>query len=159
MFKKLFKKQETIEFLMPLSGTVRPIDEAPDAVFSSKMMGDGFCIEPSDGHLYSPVSSKVVSIFPTKHCIGLIDDAGYEWLIHFGVDTVNLNGEGFKLMVQTGQRVEAGQLLLSVDIQSVINHVPSLITPVIITNLHEQKISVPFIGEVSCKDKYSIRII
>lgn len=159
MFKKLFKKNQNIEFLMPITGTVMPITEAPDEVFSGKMMGDGFCILPAEGKVYSPVSGKVISIFPTKHCIGLVDDKGNEWLIHFGMDTVNLNGEGFELKVEANQTVEAGQLMLEVDIAGIKDKIPSLVTPVVLTNLSDQSIKVQFAGKVDCKDKYVIEVI
>lgn len=159
MFKKLFgKKKKELHFLMPVSGEILPITDSPDEVFSSKMMGDGFCIMPSDGRVYAPVSGKVASVFPTKHCVGLIDEAGNEWLIHFGMDTVKLNGQGIEMHVVASQEVQAGQLLMEVDLESLGSQVPSLMTPVVLTNLGDRKISVEFSGSVESKAPFAIVI-
>lgn len=158
MFKKLFKKYESIEFNMPISGEVVAITEAPDPVFSEKMMGDGFCINPLDGKVYSPVKGLIVSVFPTKHCVGIRDEVGREWLIHFGMDTVKLNGEGFDMHVTEGQNVLEGDLLFEVDIDSVKESIPSLITPVVITNLEDKTLSVTFTGNVTCNNKYEMQM-
>ena len=117
MFKKFLKKNNDFILEIPLSGDMKPISEAPDPVFAQKMMGDGFCIDPSVGELYSPVNGEVVTVFPTKHCFGIRAEEGHEILIHFGMDTVKLNGEGFELHVNEGDVVKAGQLLLNVDIE------------------------------------------
>lgn len=160
MFKKLFgKKTKDLEFLMPASGEIRPIEESPDEVFSQKMMGDGFCIMPSEGKIYSPVTGTIASVFPTKHCVGIIDTAGNEWLIHFGMDTVKLNGEGIECFVVSGQSVQAGDLLLSADLQELSAKVESLMTPVILTNLGERAITIDFAGRVEAKAPYAIGIV
>ncbi|WP_396126146.1 PTS glucose transporter subunit IIA [Anaerobacillus sp. CMMVII] len=99
------------------------------------MMGDGFAIVPSDGKVFAPVAGEIVNLFPTKHAIGIKSTGGLEVLIHFGIDTVNLKGEGFKTHVQQGDRITQGQLLLEVDLSFVKERVPSLVTPVIFTNL------------------------
>lgn len=116
------------------------LSEVPDQVFSQKMMGDGFGIIPADGKILSPVNGEVTSIFPTGHAVGITANNGSEVLIHFGIDTVNLKGEGFIKHVQTGDKVTAGQLLIEVDINFVKERVPSIITPVIFTNLGEGKV-------------------
>ena len=83
-------------FVSPIKGEVKPLSEVPDAVFSGKMMGDGFAIVPSEGTIVSPVNGKIVSLFPTKHAIGILSDSGREILIHVGIDTVKLEGKGFR---------------------------------------------------------------
>ncbi|GGE52358.1 PTS system N-acetyl glucosamine specific transporter subunits IIABC [Pullulanibacillus camelliae] len=123
----------------PLSGTIVPIDKVPDQVFSQKMMGDGFAIDPSDGLVTSPVDGTVVTVFPTKHAIGLKTKEGHELLIHFGLDTVNLKGEGFDVYVKEGDEVKVNQRLAKIDINAIKDKVPSLITPVIFTNLPENQ--------------------
>jgi glucose-specific phosphotransferase system IIBC component len=119
----------------PLTGEVLPLSEVPDQVFSQKMMGDGFAIMPTDGTVVSPVDGKIVNIFPTKHAIGIESTSGREILIHFGIDTVKLNGQGFEALVAQGDEVKKGQPLLKVDLEYVKENAPSIITPIIFTNL------------------------
>ncbi|PFN95895.1 PTS sugar transporter [Bacillus sp. AFS076308] len=142
MFKGLFKKK-TVEsdpfILQPLEGQLVPIETVPDPVFSQKMMGDGFAIQPTKGTVVSPVDGKVISIFPTKHAVSLLDHKGKEILIHVGIETVNLKGEGFTSFVKDGQTVKKGQKLLEVDFEFIQEKVPSIITPVVFTNLSENE--------------------
>jgi glucose-specific phosphotransferase system IIA component len=118
-----------------MSGEIRPLSDVPDPVFAEKMMGDGFCVIPSSGRVVSPVSGKVVTLFPTHHAIGLRTTDGLELLVHVGVDTVKLQGEGFKPLVAEGADVQAGQPLLDVDLAQIRKQVPSVATPVVFTNL------------------------
>lgn len=99
------------------------------------MMGDGFAIMPTDGTVVSPVDGKIINVFPTKHAIGIESKNGREILIHFGIDTVKLNGQGFEALVSQGDEVKKGQPILKVDLQYVENNAPSIITPIIFTNL------------------------
>lgn len=122
-------------FISPLNGKAVPITEVPDQVFSGKMMGEGFAIIPTSGEVFSPVDGKVVNVSPTKHAVGIESSKGREILIHFGIDTVKLNGEGFETHVKEGDTIKAGDLLLTVDIKSIESKVPSIITPIIFTNL------------------------
>ncbi|HDH4672649.1 TPA: PTS transporter subunit IIABC [Staphylococcus aureus] len=117
----------------PLTGEVTPLSEVPDQVFSEKMMGDGIAIKPSQGEVRAPFNGKVQMIFPTKHAIGLVSDSGLELLIHIGLDTVKLNGEGFTLHVEEGQEVKQGDLLISFDLDYIRKHAKSDITPIIVT--------------------------
>lgn len=117
----------------PLTGEVTPLSEVHDQVFSEKMMGDGIAIKPSQGEVRAPFNGKVQMIFPTKHAIGLVSDSGLELLIHIGLDTVKLNGEGFTLHVEEGQEVKQGDLLINFDLDYIRNHAKSDITPIIVT--------------------------
>nr|UMT68719.1 PTS transporter subunit IIABC [Staphylococcus aureus] len=117
----------------PLTGEVTSLSEVPDQVFSEKMMGDGIAIKPSQGEVRAPFNGKVQMIFPTKHAIGLVSDSGLELLIHIGLDTVKLNGEGFTLHVEEGQEVKQGDLLINFDLDYIRNHAKSDITPIIVT--------------------------
>ncbi|HDE4178707.1 TPA: PTS transporter subunit IIABC [Staphylococcus aureus] len=117
----------------PLTGEVTPLSEVPDQVFSEKMMGDGITIKPSQGEVRAPFNGKIQMIFPTKHAIGLVSDSGLELLIHIGLDTVKLNGEGFTLHVEEGQEVKQGDLLINFDLDYIRNHAKSDITPIIVT--------------------------
>ncbi|HCZ0648989.1 TPA: PTS transporter subunit IIABC [Staphylococcus aureus] len=116
-----------------LTGEVTPLSEVPDQVFSEKMMGDGIAIKPSQGEVRAPFNGKIQMIFPTKHAIGLVSDSGLELLIHIGLDTVKLNGEGFTLHVEEGQEVKQGDLLINFDLDYIRNHAKSDITPIIVT--------------------------
>jgi len=143
--KKEAKKVETdntpISFVSPLQGRIMPLDEVPDQVFAQKMMGDGFAIEPTRGLVTSPIDGKVVNMFPTKHALGLVADNGTEVLIHFGLDTVKLDGLGFKSLVAVGDTVKQGDKLLEVNLSYVKDNAPSVITPIIFTAGHEIKIN------------------
>ncbi|ENQ3104467.1 PTS system D-glucose-specific IIA component, Glc family /PTS system D-glucose-specific IIB component, Glc family /PTS system D-glucose-specific IIC component, Glc family [Bacillus sp. 491mf] len=133
----------------PIEGKVLPITEVPDQVFSGKMMGDGFAIEPTEGTVVSPVNGEIVNVFPTKHAIGIQSEGGREILIHFGIDTVKLNGEGFEALVSQGDKVTQGQPLLKVDLAFVKENAPSIITPIVFTNLQEgQKVEIKKQGNV-----------
>lgn len=123
------------DVVMPMTGKLLPISEVPDKIFSQKMMGDGFAIEPTDGKVVSPVAGKIVNLFPTKHAIGIETADGREVLVHVGIDTVNLKGKGFESLVEQGDTVEQGQALLNVDLRIVSEEATSIITPIIFTNL------------------------
>lgn len=113
-FKKDSKKEATL--YNPVAGEVIPLEEVSDPVFSQKMMGDGFGVEPDNGDIYSPIDGKVVSIFPTSHALGLELDNGIEVLVHIGVDTVELEGVPFDIQVTEGDKVTSDTLLAKVDL-------------------------------------------
>ncbi|PRX41913.1 PTS system IIA component (Glc family) [Planifilum fimeticola] len=124
-------------FVSPMTGRLLPITEVPDQVFSQKMMGDGFAIDPAEGVVVSPVEGEIVNLFPTKHAIGIRSKGGREILIHIGIDTVNLQGEGFKPFISEGDAVKPGQKLMEVDLELLRNKATSVITPILFTNLQE----------------------
>jgi glucose-specific phosphotransferase system IIA component len=126
----------------PLSGEVLDLAKVPDQVFAEKMMGDGFAIKPTNGLVLSPVKGKVIIAFPTKHAIGLSSEDGLEILVHIGIDTVKLKGEGFELLISEGDAVEVGTPLLKVDLAYINAHAKSSVSPVIFTNLKRQTIAV-----------------
>lgn len=117
MVFNLFKKKET--FIAPVSGKLIPITEVNDQVFSQKLMGDGFAIVPSDGTVYAPLSGTISFCFPTKHAVGIKTDKGIEILIHMGLDTVELKGEGFNSYVSEGQKVKQGDKLAVMDLEAI----------------------------------------
>ncbi|MDU5788006.1 MAG: PTS transporter subunit IIBC [Streptococcus parasanguinis] len=100
-------------------GEVINIEDVKDPVFSQKMMGDGFAVEPENGHIVSPVAGKVTSVFPTKHALGLVTDNDLEVLVHIGLDTVSLEGKPFEVKVSEGQTVAAGDLLVEADLDAI----------------------------------------
>ncbi|WP_412176762.1 glucose-specific PTS transporter subunit IIBC [Bacillus sp. T3] len=151
------KKEDTI--ISPIKGEIKPITEVPDAVFSGKMMGDGFAIIPSEGTIVSPVDGKIVNLFPTKHAIGILSDGGREILIHVGIDTVNLKGQGFEALVSENDRVVKGQPLLKVDLEFIKQNAPSIITPIVFTNLDAgETVVVKKQGTVNLKEENIISI-
>lgn len=155
MFKNLFNKgKKVIEeevVLAPLSGELVDLSEVPDPTFSEKMMGDGVAIKPTNGEVVSPVNGKVVQLFPTKHAIGIESEAGVEYLIHIGLETVALNGEGFEAHVKQGDKVSVGDLLITVDLNVVSEKAADTITPIVITNevttLNRQSVTAVTKGE------------
>ncbi|MGY0431393.1 glucose-specific PTS transporter subunit IIBC [Bacillus rugosus] len=125
-------------FIYPLKGETVSLTDVPDQVFSEKMMGEGFAIDPSEGKVVAPADGEIVSIFPTKHAIGFMSAGGTEILIHVGIDTVKLNGEGFETYVTSGQAVKQGELLLTFNLDYIKQHAVSAVTPVIFTNASEE---------------------
>lgn len=110
----LFKKKEPI-VSSPASGKLMPLSEVSDPVFSQGMMGPGFAVEPESNDVFSPITGTVVSIFPTKHAIGLKREDGKEVLVHLGIDTVELNGQGFEVFVNEADKVTAKTKIASMD--------------------------------------------
>ncbi|KRF61506.1 PTS glucose transporter subunit IIA [Bacillus sp. Soil768D1] len=136
MFSKLIKKNSKTSQLIyaPINGEILSIEGVPDPVFSQKMLGEGMAIIPIDGNVASPVDGKVIQVAPTKHAIGILADGGSEILIHVGLETVALKGEGFELKVNVGDSITVGQLLLTYNLQHIKEHAKSDMTIMVITN-------------------------
>lgn len=136
MFKKWFKKSTDEQVIKaPLRGRVVALTEVPDPVFAEKMMGDGVAIQPEEGTLYSPVEGEVVQLFPTYHAIGLRTADGVELLLHIGLETVSMEGEGFSAHVKVGDKVKAGDPLIDFSLDLVQEKAKSTITPIVVTNM------------------------
>ena len=127
-------KGVTEEVYSVADGQVIELDQVKDPVFAQKMMGDGFAVEPSNGNIVSPVSGTVSSIFPTKHALGLVTEAGLEVLVHIGLDTVSLEGKPFTVHVAEGQKVAAGDLLVTADLDAIRAAGRETTTVVVFTN-------------------------
>ncbi|WP_462129673.1 glucose-specific PTS transporter subunit IIBC [Staphylococcus pseudintermedius] len=138
----------SVTIVAPCDGEVIPLSEVPDQVFSGGMMGDGVGFIPRQSQIVAPFHGKVKALFPTKHAIGIESTDGVELLIHIGIDTVKLNGEGFESFVKVGDEVAEGQLLMKVDLEYLQQHAPSIVTPMIVTNLGERQIEVEDVKEV-----------
>lgn len=132
--KKSAPLADLVEIASPLSGQVKELSQATDPVFAQGVMGQGVLIEPSQGELLAPVDGIVSVLFPTKHAVGIVSDQGVEMLMHIGMDTVNLEGKGFTAHVSQGDRVKAGDKLISFDIDLIKDAGYVTETPVIITN-------------------------
>ena len=127
-------KDLTEEVYSVADGEVIALEQVKDPVFSQKMMGDGFAVEPANGNIVSPVSGTVSSIFPTKHALGLVTEAGLEVLVHIGLDTVSLEGKPFTVHVAEGQKVAAGDLLVTADLDAIREAGRETSTIVVFTN-------------------------
>ncbi|MEI5993642.1 beta-glucoside-specific PTS transporter subunit IIABC [Candidatus Enterococcus mansonii] len=129
------KKVDSIqEIYSPLDGTIIPLSEVPDPVFANEMMGKGVAILPKGNEVYAPVGGKIISIFETKHAIGIEDDNGAEVLIHIGLNTVELKGKYFELFVHVGDSIKVGDKLVSFSREEIEKEGYSMVTPIIVTN-------------------------
>ena len=122
------------EILSPIKGKLYSLSNAKDDAFASEMLGKGALIQPSDGNVYAPFDGTIATLFPTKHAIGIVSNDGIEMLIHFGIDTVNLNGQYFTTFVEQGMKVKKGDLLLKANIKKIKEAGYETQVPVIITN-------------------------
>lgn len=122
--------------LNPVDGEIVELDEVPDDVFAGKMLGDGFAVKPTGNEVYAPVDGEIKVLFPSKHAVAIVTDDGLEVLVHVGIDTVKLNGEGFTAHVKQEDKVKKGDLLLTFDPEIIKEKAKSTITPVIITNMN-----------------------
>lgn len=123
-----------IEIGSPLAGWATPLDAVPDPVFADRMLGDGIAIDPVDGQLVAPGNGTIITVHPAGHAVTIALDSGPELLIHIGLDTVALGGEGFSPHILQGQRVAAGDPLVTIDLAQLARTARSLVTPVIVTN-------------------------
>lgn len=129
----LIKKKKVVIY-NPLEGEVVDLSTVEDEVFASKMVGDGFAILPTTNVVLSPCKGFIKLIFPTKHAIGIQSEEGLEVLIHIGLDTVELKGEGFESLVTLNQKVDIGTPLIRFDQQFILSKGKQLITPIVFTN-------------------------
>ena len=121
----------------PVTGEIAPITEASDEAFAGKMMGDGYIVRPAEGMVYAPEDAEVSFVFPSKHAVGLRSEDGTEYLIHIGVDTVNLNGQGFETFVKDGDQVKKGDRLIGFDIKYIQENAKSDECIIVFTSLQE----------------------
>lgn len=133
--KKKNTAKDVLEIPAPLIGKIVPLDQVPDEAFSSKAMGEGIAVEPDEGKVIAPFAGKVAHIMEkSKHAVLLEHVSGAQILIHVGMNTVSLKGEGFTAHVRSGDKVEKGQLLLEFDISAIQQAGYPVITPVIVPN-------------------------
>ena len=147
------------EILSLTNGEILELSQVPDDVFSSKLMGDGFAIKSNDGIICSPVDGTVEVIFPTKHAVIIKSTAGKEVLIHMGIETVKLEGKGFELFTNVGDKVSAGDKLAKMDLKYIEENATSSITPVIFTNLEaDEKVKV-IAGKCKVSENNKVSIV
>lgn len=141
------------EILSPIQGKLYPLSKAKDEAFALESLGKGALIQPNNGKVYAPFDGTIVTLFPTKHAIGIVSDDGIEMLIHFGIDTVNLNGQYFTTFIEQGMKVKQGDLLLEADIEKIKAAGYETQVPVIITNsFNYQNIELSSKEDVSYQD-------
>lgn len=133
------KVVETILISSPITGIAADLSTTPDDAFAQKMMGDGAAVTPQDPYVYAPEDGEVAFVFDTKHAIGFLTDSGISLLIHMGIDTVKLNGAGFEALVEAGQKVKKGDPMLKLDLKYLQDHAPSLVSPVLCTELEDNQ--------------------
>ena len=144
------------KFMNPLEGNIVLLEDVQDQVFSKKLMGDGYAVELTNGNVVAPFSGTLTSVFPTGHAYGLKTDDGHEVLIHVGMDTVELNGKGFQILVEQGQHVDQGQTLVKVDLETIVENKKSLVSPIIFTD--GTKVKMNKTGKVKLKEENVIEI-
>ena len=153
------KPVRSIIIASPVTGRAADLSEAPDEGFAGRMMGDGAVVEPAEEIIKAPADGEICFVFPTKHAIGFQTEDGIDMLLHIGIDTVNLNGEGFEILKEEG-KVKKGEPLMKIDLEYLRSHAPSLVSPVICTELGEnQKIRLLKEGDIqSGEDLFAIDI-
>ncbi|MEI6895918.1 MAG: PTS glucose transporter subunit IIA [Psychromonas sp.] len=133
------QSDDTINLIAPLSGEIVAIEDVPDVVFAEKIVGDGIAIRPTGNKMVAPCDGVIGKIFETNHAFSLESDTGIELFVHFGIDTVELKGEGFTRIAQEGQKVKAGDTIIEFDLEFLKKNAKSILTPVVISNMDEIK--------------------
>lgn len=137
------------EIVIPITGRLLPINEVPDPIFSEKMVGDGFAIEPVKEEICSPINGRITQIYSNQDAITLKTDSDRNVILHIGVDTSNLKGKGIEMEVSEGEQVHAGQRIGKLNLEYIIPRVPSSISPVVFPDLKEdERIALKRVGEV-----------
>ncbi len=140
---------KSIVISSPIRGVAADLSTAPDEAFAGRMMGDGAAVTPTDPIVRAPEDGEVCFVFETKHAVGFLTDSGVSLLIHVGIDTVKLNGEGFEVFVENGQKVKKGDPMLKLNLDYLKEHAPSVVSPVLCTELEDnQKVRLLREGEI-----------
>lgn len=148
------KVVKTILIASPFDGNAAELETAPDEGFAGKMMGDGVVVEPLEEIVKAPADAVVSFIFPTKHAIGLETEDGIELLLHIGIDTVKLNGEGFEILIEEGAKVKKGDKLMKINLDYIKSHAPSAVSPILCTDLSDnQKIRMVKTGAIKAGEE------
>lgn len=131
--------KKTITIYSPVTGIAADLATAPDEAFAGRMMGDGAVVTPTEKTVCAPEDGEVCFVFETKHAVGFLTESGQSLLLHMGIDTVKLNGEGFKVFVENGQKVKKGEPLLELDLAYLNEHAPSMVSPILCTELEDNQ--------------------
>ena len=150
---------KTIDIIAPLSGEIIAIEDVPDVVFAEKIVGDGIAVRPTGNKLVAPCDGEIGKIFETNHAFSLESDSGIELFVHFGIDTVELKGEGFTRIANEGQKVKAGDTIIEFDLDLLKRKAKSVLTPVVISNMDEIKELQKMSGTVEAASDAVLKII
>ena len=140
--KEETKQEKVVESIIissPIQGIAADLATAPDEAFASRMMGDGAVVTPVDPIVRAPEDGEVCFIFETKHALGFVTNSGVSLLIHIGIDTVKLNGKGFEVFVENGQKVKKGEPMLKLDLEYLKKNAPSIVSPILCTELADNQ--------------------
>lgn len=152
LFDKLFGSKENksveVEIYAPISGEIVNIEDVPDVVFSEKIVGDGVAVRPIGNKIVAPVDGVIGKIFETNHAFSMKSKEGVELFVHFGIDTVELKGEGFTRIAQEGQSIKRGDTVIEFDLPLLESKAKSVLTPIVISNMDEISCIVKKSGEV-----------
>lgn len=152
------KSTGIIEIVAPLSGVIVNIEDVPDVVFAEKIVGDGVAIKPEGDKMVAPVDGVIGKIFETNHAFSIESDSGIELFVHFGIDTVELKGQGFRRIAEEGQRVKKGDTIIEFELELLEEKAKSTLTPVVISNMDEIKDLIKLSGSVNVGETPIIRI-
>ncbi|MFP2770302.1 PTS glucose transporter subunit IIA [Oceanisphaera sp. KMM 10153] len=147
-----------IDIFAPLSGELVAIEEVPDVVFAEKIVGDGIAIKPSGNKMVAPCNGTIGKIFETNHAFSIESDSGLELFVHFGIDTVELKGEGFTRIAREGQQVKKGDTIIEFDLALLEAKARSTLTPVVISNMDEVKEVIKQGGAVTLAEDVIMRV-
>ena len=129
--------EQSTEIAAPIAGEIVPIESVPDPVFADKVVGDGTAINPTGNRLVAPCNGTIGKIFETNHAFSMETESGVELFVHFGIDTVELKGEGFTRIASEGQAIKAGETVVELDLEYLKKNAKSIITPVVISNIDD----------------------
>ncbi|EPZ42893.1 PTS glucose transporter subunit IIA [Alicyclobacillus acidoterrestris] len=168
MFKNLFRRTPSddaqpakeVTIYAPIDGEMVPLEDVEDPVFAQRMVGDGLAIRPSSETVVAPVQGTVTQLFPTGHAVGITTAQGLELLIHIGIDTVELKGEGFTKLVEQGAKIEVGTPLIRLQLDKLAGTAKSLVTPVIVTNMQRvQELHKSSASHVEARKSWLLKVI
>lgn len=149
---------DNINIIAPISGEIIKIEDLPDVVFAEKIIGDGVAIRPTGNKIVAPVNGTIGKIFETNHAFSIESDNGIELFVHFGIDTVELKGEGFTRLVEQGQKVRQGDLVLEFDLPLLEEKAKSILTPVVVSNMDKIRELTKLTGSVIVGETIIMRI-
>ncbi|MFM6200801.1 MAG: PTS glucose transporter subunit IIA [Dolichospermum sp.] len=149
---------DAIVVIAPIAGEIINIEDVPDVVFAKKIVGDGIAIKPSGNKMVAPVNGTIGKIFETNHAFSIESDEGIELFIHFGIDTEELKGEGFRRIAEEGQTVKVGDIILEFDLVLLEEKAKSTLTPVVISNMDEIKELNKLSGNVTVGETPILRV-
>ncbi|AKC31849.1 PTS glucose transporter subunit IIA [Candidatus Pantoea carbekii] len=163
LFSKLFgDKLEnalgTIDIVAPLSGEIVNIEDVPDVVFAEKIVGDGIAIKPIGNTMVAPIDGTIGKIFETNHAFSIQSNNGIEIFVHFGIDTVELKGKGFRRIAEEGQKIKKGDAIIEFNLPLLEEKAKSTLTPVVVSNMDEIKSLVKFSGKAIVGETLIMRV-